>query len=83
MLTGFSVSLLWMMFVHAKESVVLKVCALIFGKPTLAEGSLLAVVDPIIIALSASIVVTVIVQLSTRSKYDKAHIDQCFENIAS
>jgi hypothetical protein len=38
-------------------------------------------VDPIIIALTLSILVTVIVGLATKSKYEKEHIDKCFDSI--
>ena len=82
MLSGFGTSLLWMMFVHSKESVVLKVCQAIFGKPTLApEGTMVEFVDPIVIALTISIIVTIVVGLLTKAKYDKAHLNKCFNNI--
>jgi SSS family solute:Na+ symporter len=82
MLAGFGSSVLWMMFVHSKESVVLKVCQAIFGRPTLSpEGSMLEFVDPIVIALTLSIIVTVIVALATKSKYEQSHIDECFNGI--
>ncbi|MCK5129547.1 MAG: sodium:solute symporter family protein [Clostridiales bacterium] len=82
MFSGFGASLLWMMFFHSKESVVLKACQAIFGKPTLApEGTMIQFVDPIVIALTLSILVTVIVGLATKSKYEQKHIDECFEGI--
>ena len=82
MLSGFGSSVLWMMFVHSKESVVLKVCQAIFGRPTLSpEGSMLQFVDPIVIALTLSIVVTAIVGIATKSKYEQSHIDDCFNGI--
>jgi len=81
MVSGFSVSLLWMMFFHSKESVVLKVCELIFKKPMLVESGMLQFVDPIIIALSTSILVTIIVASATKSKFDDKHIEACFKGI--
>ncbi len=82
MLSGFGSSLLWMMFVHSKESVVLKVCQAIFGKATLApEGTIVEFVDPIVIALTISVAVTIIVGLLTKSKYEKEHLEKCFNNI--
>ena len=82
MIAGFSTSILWMMFVHTKESAVLKVCSIIFGKVSLAPaGSQLAVVDPIIISLSVSTIVTVIIALFTKSRYDDKHITACFHGI--
>jgi SSS family solute:Na+ symporter len=82
MMSGFGTSVLWMMFVHSKESVVLKVCQAIFGKPTIApEGTMIQFVDPIVIALTISILVTLIVGLATKSKYEQKHIDECFSGI--
>lgn len=82
MTAGFITSVMWMMFIHTKESAVLKVCALFFGKDTLApNGSLLSVVDPIIISLTVSVIVTVVAGLMTKSKYHEQHIKQCFSGI--
>ena len=82
MITGFSSSLLWMMFVHSKESVVLKICEAIFGVSTLsAESSMLQYADPIIISLTLSILVTIIVQIFSRKRLPDTHVDQCFEGI--
>lgn len=81
MLSGFSASMLWMLFFHSKESTVLKVCELIFKKPMLVTEGVLQFVDPIIIALSLSILVTVIVAAATKSKYEEKHIEACFRGI--
>lgn len=82
MLAGFLTSVLWMMFIHTKESAVLKVCNLLFGKETLSPpGSQLAVIDPIIISLTISIIVTIVVAIFTKSKYEDKHIDTCFNGI--
>ncbi len=82
MLAGFVTSILWMMFVHTKESAVLKVCSLLFGKESLAPaGSQLAVIDPIIISLAVSTITTIAVALLSKSKFDEKHIDTCFHEI--
>lgn len=81
MLSGFSISMLWMMFFHSKESVVLKICQLIFDKPMLVETGMLQYVDPIIISLTLSILVTVIVAAATKPKFDDKHIEMCFKGI--
>lgn len=82
MVAGFSSSLLWMMFVHSKESVVLKICQLIFNKSTLAAPeSMLQFVDPLFIALSVSIVVIIAVQLLGKKKVDQENVDLCFKGI--
>ncbi|MDX1358956.1 MAG: sodium:solute symporter family protein, partial [Clostridia bacterium] len=80
MVSGFTISLLWMMFFHTKESTVLKVCQLIFGKPAVVTGTI-NFVDPIIIALSTSIIVTLVVGALTKSKFDDKHIETCFRGI--
>ncbi|PKM52392.1 MAG: sodium:solute symporter [Firmicutes bacterium HGW-Firmicutes-7] len=79
---GFVTSVLWMTFIHTKESEVLKVSALLFGKNSLAPvGSNLAVVDPIIISLAVSVLITIIVALTTKSKFEAKHIATCFNGI--
>jgi SSS family solute:Na+ symporter len=80
MVSGFTVSMLWMMFFHTKESTVLKVSQLIFGKPAVVSG-LINVVDPIIISLTTSILVTIIVAAATKHKFDEKHIETCFKGI--
>jgi SSS family solute:Na+ symporter len=82
MMSGFGVSALWMLFIHSKESKVLMLCQALFGKPTIApEGTMLAVVDPIVVALTTSIIVTIVVHLCTKSKFSKEHVDNCFDGI--
>jgi len=82
MMAGFTSSMLWMMFVHSKESKVLKISDLIFGKATIAPaGTIVAFIDPIVISLTLSIIVTLVVGLLTRHKYKKEHIEECFEGI--
>lgn len=82
MMSGFCSSLLWMMFVHSKESVVLKICQAMFGKATLSpEGSMMQFVDPLVISLSLSIIVLIVVQLLTKSKNDEEHIALSFKGI--
>lgn len=83
MLSGFTTSMLWMMFVHTKESEVLKICYLLFGKTSLAPaGSNLAVIDPIIISLFVSSIVTILVTMLGKEKLKNEHIDKCFKGIA-
>jgi len=82
MVAGFSSSLLWMLFFHTKESAVLKLSELIFGVPTLApEGTLLGFVDPLIISLSLSILVTIIVQIASKKRLAADHVDKCFHGV--
>ena len=67
MLVGFFTWGFWVFFVHEKESAALKLCKLIFDKTSLATGGTLAVVDPIVIALPVSAIVTIIACLATQS----------------
>lgn len=83
MLAGFTTSAFWVLFIHTKESQVLGLCRVLFGVDTLAPaGSTLAFVDPIVIALSVSILVTVVVGLLTKPDLDEKHIEKCFSGIA-
>lgn len=82
MLTGFSASMLWMLFFHSKESAVIKLCDLIFGKSSLAPaGTIVAFIDPIVIALSLSIIVTIIAGKLIKSDLPEEHVEECFEGI--
>ncbi|NLO38736.1 MAG: sodium:solute symporter family protein [Ruminiclostridium sp.] len=82
MLAGFGTSALWMLFIHTKESQVLGLCKALFGVDTLAPAaSTLAFVDPIVIALTVSIIVTVVVGLLTKPDLDEEHLHKCFSGI--
>lgn len=82
MLAGFTTSMLWMLFIHSKESSVLKLCMLLFGRDTLApEGSYWSVVDPIVVSLTVSILITVIVAKLSKPDLEKAHVEACFDGI--
>ncbi|MEX1306932.1 MAG: sodium:solute symporter family protein [Eubacteriales bacterium] len=82
MLSGFVSATLWMLFMHSKESTVLKLCEALTGKTTLApEGTMWAVVDPIIISLSVSIIVIIVVQAFSKKSLNKKHLDACFDEI--
>lgn len=81
MLAGFSTSMLWMLFIHTKESKVLMLCRLLFGVDSLAQGTNLSFVDPLVISLSVSILVTLIVGLFAKQDLDKKHVDLCFQGI--
>jgi SSS family solute:Na+ symporter len=90
MLTGASSSILWMLFVHEKESTALLLCKKLFGVRSLGislvEGSevfiktgkiVWAFVDPLVIGLPLAILVTVVVSMATR-KLPSEHLDRCF-----
>lgn len=82
MVAGSAASLLWMMFMHAKEATVIKVCEWLFGVPTLAPaGSNLDVVDPLIIALPIAIIATVIAQVISKKRIEEKHLADCFHGV--
>ncbi|QGU00074.1 Sodium/proline symporter [Candidatus Syntrophocurvum alkaliphilum] len=67
MLSGFSISVLWMTFVHANEATALGISKILFGRDTLLEFPWV-VVDPIVISLPLSAVVLIMVSLITVSE---------------
>lgn len=79
--TGTTISLFWLFFVHAKESKPLMVCNALFGVDSLGAGTLWAVVDPLVIALPASALVTILFNLKRNKSYSKQHIERCFHNM--
>jgi solute:Na+ symporter, SSS family len=88
MVSGFSVSFIWIFFIHAKESSSLQLCNLLFGKPSLVVGTSLqklSMVDPIFIALPVSIIVTFgtwgVYALKKKTDLDATLIDRCFKGI--
>jgi SSS family solute:Na+ symporter len=84
MIVGFTTSTFWIFFVHKKESASLQLCKLIFGKPSIVDGtalSPLSMVDPIFIALPLSAIAILIFAFICRSDLEKKHIDKCFDGI--
>lgn len=65
MVAGTFIYLYLVLFVHAKEAAIFGLAKALFGKPTLATGSL-TYVDPLIVALPASIVVFILISLMTK-----------------
>ena len=64
-LSGFLVSLLWMLFAHEHEAKVIGLCRLFFGQDTLL-GSPWRMMDPQVVALPLSFVVFIIGSLMSR-----------------
>jgi len=54
MISGFAVWAFWLLFIHAKNSAALGLCQKLFQKPSLADGSIVAFVDPIVVGLPVS-----------------------------
>ncbi|PLX91688.1 MAG: sodium:solute symporter [Desulfuromonas sp.] len=77
---GTAVSFFWLFFIHIKESKPLLLCKTLFGVDSLAEGSLWASVDPLVIALPASIVATILFNLWGKPPAAE-HVEMCFEEV--
>lgn len=94
MLSGFAASMLWMLFVHEKESTALFLCQKLFGVRSLAislvdgkevfakAGPMVwAFVDPLIIGLPVAAVVTIVVSLFTK-KLSAEHLERCLGGVS-
>lgn len=90
MLTGALSGLLWMLFVHEKESTALFLCQKLFGVRSLGiylvDGAekfhkagpfIWAFVDPLFVGLPLAILVTVVVTFFTK-KFSEEHLQRCF-----
>jgi solute:Na+ symporter, SSS family len=80
-LVGFLVSAFWLLFMHQKESEALRICDMLFGKPSLVAGArsgaiIWAEVDPLFVAFPLAIVVTIVVSLMT-PKFSEEHLTRC------
>lgn len=81
MVTGSSVSVLWMLFVHEAESAKITLCKALFGVDTLAQNSVWRMVDPIFIALPLSILVTIVVGSLVKKESDEKRLEVAFKGI--
>jgi SSS family solute:Na+ symporter len=70
MVSGFAVSLIWMLFFHENESTAIGICRLIFGRDTLV-GLPWNMVDPQVIALPVAFVIFVVLSLLTEPVSDE------------
>jgi SSS family solute:Na+ symporter len=77
MVAGTAVYIFDMFFMHAKEAKIFKISELLFGKATVA-GFPWDTLDPLVLALPASIIVTIIVSLAT-PPMEQSHINRCFK----
>lgn len=78
--TGFLVSAFWLFFVHIKESEPLLLSKAIFGVPSIAQGTIWTVVDPLIVALPLAIIATIIGNI-VGNKLPDDHLDHCFHGV--
>jgi len=79
--SGTAVSLFWLFFVHLKESKPLLLCKALFGVDSLAMNSSWAVVDPLVVALPASILVTVLCSRLGKP-LSPEHLERCFVGVS-
>ncbi len=83
---GFIASAFWLVFVKDKEAQIFGLCKMLTGKESLAADIqvympswvIVGEVDPIVVALPLSIIITIIVSIFTKN-FDKQHLDDCFE----
>jgi len=78
---GTAVSFFWLFFVHLKESKPLLLCKALFGVDSLAMGTKWALVDPLVIALPASVAATLLFNLWGR-RPSRQHVERCFDNVS-
>ncbi|MBO5991095.1 MAG: sodium:solute symporter family protein, partial [Lentisphaeria bacterium] len=76
-ITGTLVSVIGLLFLHAKEAEMLGVCKAIFGRNVLISAHPWPVVDPFIYALPLSCLALIVVSLLTTPP-EKEHIEICF-----
>jgi SSS family solute:Na+ symporter len=75
MATGFALALVWLTFAHASNAERLLVSSVLFGRDSLVPFPWSAV-DPLVVALPASLLMTIAVSLVTRPP-DADHVDRC------
>ena len=81
-ITGTAVSLFWLFFVHIKESKPLLICNYLFGVDSLAQGTKWAIVDPLVVALPASLLAAIVFNFAGKPSSD-CHLETCFKNIGN
>jgi len=82
MIAGFVVSLCWMVFVHYKTATALGICKALLKVDFLFKSSqIIPFIDPIVVALAISILLTVILTFVIKQDMDKEHIGKSFSGI--
>ncbi|MDD1735867.1 MAG: sodium:solute symporter family protein [Methanothrix sp.] len=80
LVTGTFVTVFWYLFIHKAEAVPLGICKMLFGQDVLIATMPWPVMDPILVALPLSMLVTVAVSLMTTGPKDE-HLKACFKGI--
>ncbi|MFB3895091.1 MAG: sodium:solute symporter [bacterium] len=68
MVIGLAFWAFWVLFIHEKESAALWLCNALFGVKSLATGTKWAVVDPIVVSLPLSAIITYVGSLMTKQE---------------
>lgn len=79
MVSGAVISMLWLLFVYKKTAMALGLAKLIFGG-LLIKTMPWPFVDPILVAVPASMLITVLVSLLTK-KFGEDHLKECFKGV--
>jgi SSS family solute:Na+ symporter len=84
MISGFVVGVFWIFFVHEKQASSLQICNLLLGKVSLfkeTSWAKLGLVDPIVISLPISSIVTAILGFTSKADISEEHVEKCFKGI--
>lgn len=86
MVSGFVVSFFWIFFIHETNASTIQLCALLFGKDHLLQGTALeslSMVDAVVVSFPFSALVTLILGLVCKKEkdLDEEHLNMCFKGI--
>ena len=80
-LTGFISSLFWLLFIFKDVSGKILLCRALFNVDSLLDGTVWAKIDPILIALPISMIITIIGYNLWKCDLEDAHLEKCFKGI--
>jgi len=78
LITGTLLTVLWYLFIHKAEAVPLGICKMLLGREILITQMPWPVVDPIVVALPISFLVTIVVSMMTKKMNEKT-LAECFK----
>lgn len=80
MVVGFLASLIWLLFFHFKNGPRVGLCGFLFDQDYIKLPGYWNIIDPLIIGLPLSIIVTIIVTILTKPMED-SHVSKCMDGI--
>jgi solute:Na+ symporter, SSS family len=80
LITGTLVTVFWYLFIHKAEAVPLGICKMLLGRDVLITQMPWPVVDPMMVALPLSLLVTIGVSLMTEKMNEKT-LEECFKGL--